>query len=179
MPTLQTISARPARRAGAVTSLLLSTALLFPTLALTGCGRGADSASGTTGGAQQTYGTVPAPNNGGGMMNGNKPGMSTKQKVAILAGAAALYYMYKKHQNSKGAGVEGQYYQSKNGRIYYRDAKGNAVYVTPPQNGIQVPYDEAERYNREAQSSGIVFDGSPAGGGMMNGGGAPGPGRSY
>ena len=30
-----------------------------------------------------------------------RQGLSTKQKVAILAGAAALYYLYNKHKNSQ------------------------------------------------------------------------------
>jgi len=76
--------------------------------------------------------------------------MSNTKKVALLVGAAALAYLYNKHKNSKGAGAQGQYYRSKNGRIYYRDAKGNAVYVTPPQGGIQVPAEEAEMYNSQA-----------------------------
>ncbi len=174
---MPTMFARPTRRAGAFTSVLLSAALFSPTLALTGCGR--STPGGTSGGAPPTYGTVPAPNGpNGGMMGQSKPGMSTQKKVALLAGAAAVYYLYKKHQNAKGAGAQGQYYQSKNGRIYYRDAQGNAVYVTPPQGGIQVPYDEAQQYEQGARSSGITFDESATGGGAM-GGGAPGPRRSF
>ncbi|HSI73402.1 MAG TPA: hypothetical protein VK934_09505, partial [Fimbriimonas sp.] len=77
-----------------------------------------------------------------------KTGMSTGTKVAILAGAAALYYMYKKNKEKRAANVnsEPQYYLSKNGRIYYRDASGQAHWVTPPQQGIQVPFDEAQQY---------------------------------
>jgi hypothetical protein len=73
--------------------------------------------------------------------------MSTKQKMVLLAGAAALYYMYKKKQNAQGQPV--QYYQSEtNGRIYYRDPKTKqAIYVTPPQGGIQVPANEAQQYS--------------------------------
>jgi hypothetical protein len=81
-----------------------------------------------------------------------KRGMSTGTKVAILAGAAALYYMYKKNKEKRATGVntEPQYYLSKNGRVYYRDQSGRAHWVTPPQQGIQVPYDEAQQY-REFQ----------------------------
>ena len=78
--------------------------------------------------------------------------MSTSKKVAILAGAAALIYLYNKHKNAKGTGAQGQYYRSKNGRVYYRDAKGNAIWVTPPKEGIQVPIEEAAVYERAAQS---------------------------
>lgn len=79
-----------------------------------------------------------------------KKGLSTGQKVAILAGAAALYYLYDQHKNRQGTGAEGQYYRSKNGRIYYRDAQGRPHWVTPPSEGIQVPAEQAERY-REYQ----------------------------
>ena len=73
-------------------------------------------------------------------------GLSNRQKVAILAGAAALYYLYNQHRNRQTQGAEGQYYLSKNGRVYYRDAQGRANWVTPPPEGIQVPAEEAQRY---------------------------------
>ncbi len=67
----------------------------------------------------------------------------------ILAGAAALYYMYKKNKERRAQGdaSQPQYYLSKNGRIYYRDQTGQAHWVTPPPQGIQVPYDEAQQYS--------------------------------
>lgn len=79
-----------------------------------------------------------------------KQGMSTGTKVAILAGAAALYYMYKKNKEKRAAGdmSQPQYYLSKNGRVYYRDQSGQAHWVTPPQGGIQVPYGEAQQYSQ-------------------------------
>lgn len=74
--------------------------------------------------------------------------MSTKKKVVLLAGAAALYYMWKKHKNAQNQPATVQYYQSKNGRIYYRDPKTHqAHWVTPPSGGIQVPADEAQSYS--------------------------------
>lgn len=75
-----------------------------------------------------------------------KRGLSTGQKVAILAGAAALYYLYNQHKNRQEQGANGKYYLSKNGRVYYRDAQGRAHWVTPPQGGIQVPEEEAQQY---------------------------------
>ena len=76
-----------------------------------------------------------------------KQGMSTGQKVAILGGAAALYYLYNRHKNAaKEKGAQGKYYLSKNGRVYYRDAENRAHYVTPPSGGIQVPESEARQY---------------------------------
>jgi hypothetical protein len=78
-------------------------------------------------------------------------GMSTGKKVVLLAGAAALYYLYKKHQNAQSeTGPEGQYYLSKNGRVYYRDAEHRAHWVTPPPGGITVPADQAQEF-REFQ----------------------------
>jgi len=79
-----------------------------------------------------------------------KQGMSTGKKVAILAGAAALYYLYKKNMEKQQAGqLNGQpiYYISKNGRVYYRDQSKRAHWVTPPPGGIQVPYSEAQQYS--------------------------------
>lgn len=85
-------------------------------------------------------------------------GMSNGQKVALLAGAAALYYLYNQHKNSQGQGPQGQYYLSKNGRVYYRDAQHRAHWVTPPPEGIQVPEAEAQQY-RDFQG----YNNSPTG----------------
>ncbi len=79
-----------------------------------------------------------------------KKGLGTGQKVALLAGAAALYYMYNQHKNAPQEGAEGKYYLSKNGRVYYRDAEHRAHWVTPPAEGIRVPESEAQKY-REFQ----------------------------
>lgn len=76
----------------------------------------------------------------------NRPRISNGQKVAILAGAAALYYLYNQHKNRQEQGPQGKYYLSKNGRVYYRDAEGRAHWVTPPREGIQVPESEARMY---------------------------------
>ena len=76
--------------------------------------------------------------------------MSTGKKVVVLAGAAALYYLYKHHTAASATpgDPEGQYYLSKNGRVYYRDADHRAHWVTPPPNGIQVPASEAAAYQQ-------------------------------
>ena len=77
----------------------------------------------------------------------DRPRMSTGKKVVILAGAAALYYMYRHHKNATAqTGADGQYYLSKNGRVYYRDAEHRAHWVTPPPGGIAVPESEAAEY---------------------------------
>lgn len=91
-----------------------------------------------------------------GQMNGGSPtptpkaeGMGTGTKVVLLAGAAAAYYMYKKHQTASAAsGPDSQYYLSKNGRVYYRDADHRAHWVTPPPEGIRVPEGDAKDYRQ-------------------------------
>lgn len=87
-----------------------------------------------------------------------KKGLSNGQKVVLLAGAAALYYLYTQHKNKQEQGPQGQYYLSKNGRVYYRDAEHRAHWVTPPSEGIRVPEAEAQRY-REFQG----YNNSPTG----------------
>ena len=124
-------------------SLVLSALLMVPLL--NGCGGGGSQSSAppppvdnTRSGAQTRSGSQNPPQ--------VKKGLSNTQKVAILAGAAALYYLYNKHKNAKAQGAEGQYYLSKNGRVYYRDAQKRAHWVTPPAGGIQVPQEEAQQY---------------------------------
>ncbi|MEH2183758.1 hypothetical protein [Nostoc sp.] len=100
-----------------------------------------------------------------------KKGLSTGQKVAILAGAAGLYYLYNQHKNASQDGAQGKYYLSKNGRVYYRDAEHRPHWVTPPAEGIRVPESEAQKYrefqgyNRSATGrdlSGITSSAAPA-----------------
>jgi hypothetical protein len=123
---------------------------------LIGCGR-----------SQDTYAGSPAPVNPSVQQRSSNPiaNMSTGQKLAVLAGAAALYYMYKKHQNAQGAGPTGQFYRSKNGGVYYRDQSGKPVWVQPPPAGIQVPASEAARYEQEARQYGFS-NAAPAGPGF-------------
>jgi hypothetical protein len=127
-------------------ALLVAASLAAPTLA--GCGGGGTSAPPPP--ADATLGQAPMRPSA----QQQRPGMSTKQKVVLLAGAAALYYMYKKRQNAQGQPM--QYYRSEtNGRIYYRDPRTKqAIYVTPPQQGIQVPADEAQEYSGYSGYSG-------------------------
>lgn len=93
-----------------------------------------------------------------------RKGMSTTQKVLLVAGAAAVYYLYQKHKNKKGAGAQGQYFRSKNGRVYYRDLKTGAYHwVDPPQQPIQVPAAEYEQYfGQQPATSGGVIRQAPA-----------------
>src|SRR5688572_10339061 len=93
-------------------------------------------------------------------------GMSTRNKVLLLAGAAALYYLYNKHKNKQGEGPEGRYYRSKNGRVYYRDLRtGKYQWVDPPSQPIQVPAEDYERYTGRSMDNydGGVIRQAPAG----------------
>lgn len=136
-----------------VMALILTALLALPLF--TACGGSRNSASlppvdDTVGGTN----TYPAAAN----QPQAKKGLSTGQKVAILAGAAALYYLYNQHKNKQGEGANGQYYLSKNGRVYYRDAQHRAHWVTPPPEGIRVPEAEARQY-RDFQG----YNNSPSG----------------
>ena len=124
---------------------------------LVGCSSSPPTSGGSVG--ADYGGASPAPR----PAQNDQPGMSTKQKLVLLAGAAALAYMYNKHKNKKGQGADGQYYRSKNGRVYYRDAQGRAVWVTPPAGGIQVPAHEADTYRRMAPQ--FEYAGQGSGGG--------------
>ena len=94
------------------------------------------------------YGYSPNNQRAQTMPQEKRGGLSTGQKVAILAGAAALYYMYNKQKNKpkEAVGADSQYYLSKNGRVYYRDEQGRAHWVTPPPEGIRIPESEAYMY---------------------------------
>jgi hypothetical protein len=154
-------------------ALVVGGALLAPTLA--GCGSSDQQTANIPPPVDMSQGRQAPPAAG---QPQPRSGMSTTQKMVLLAGAAALYYMYKKHQNAQGQPT--QYYRSEtNGRIYYRDPKTHqAIYVTPPQGGIQVPADEAQAYSDyqgyNRQNSGQTFGGY---GYNPNGNYAPAPAR--
>ena len=124
-------------------ALLLTVLLTFPLF--TGCGGSKSSAPPPP--VDDTHSGTTSSN--GAAQPQVKHGLSNTQKAVItLAGAAALYYLYKRHQNAQGQGANGQYYLSKNGRVYYRDAQHRAHFVTPPSGGIQVPASEAQQYSQ-------------------------------
>jgi hypothetical protein len=143
-----------------LTAIGLALSLVSPILA--GCGRDTNAydSSGPTEAVRGSRSEYPEPSQ-------QRPGLSGGQKVAILAGAAALYYLYNKHKQKQGAGQQGQYYLSKNGRVYYRDRNGNPVWVTPPSQGIEVPESEASQYSRyrgyNGRNTGETFGGYGAG----------------
>lgn len=63
-----------------------------------------------------------------------------------LRGDAALYYLYREHLTSDGAGPQGRYYLSRDGRIFYKDAQGKEHTLQPPSDGLRVPTAAAEPY---------------------------------
>ena len=138
------------KRAFRPTALLVAASLAFP-VCFVGCGG--------KGGGGSTASIPPPVDDSRGRMATSAPpmttqpaktGMSTGKKVVIgLAGAALLYYLYKHHEKAKemAQGQDVQYYQSKNGQIYYRDPKTHQVHwVTPPK--VEVSDDEAQELQR-------------------------------
>lgn len=125
-------------------AVLLSALLTVPLLS--SCGGGSRNASAPPPVDDSVGRTVSDRN------NRNQPeakkGFSTGQKVALLAGAAGLYYLYNQHKNASQEGAQGKYYLSKNGRVYYRDAEHRAHWVTTPSEGIRVPESEAQKYRQ-------------------------------
>lgn len=137
------------------TVLLVASSMLVPTLA--GCGGGGGGTSGASAPpVDDTRGGTVMPSGQAAM----RPTMSTgKKRMIALAGAAALYYLYKKHKSAQAAGPEGQYYLSKNGRVYYRDAQHRAHWVTPPKAPIMVPEEQAQEYSQYKGYSGNMSGG--------------------
>ncbi len=135
------------------TATILSALLVMPLFA--GCGHQQASTPPPVDDSRPAANTAP-----GATTATKHKGLSNVQKGAVvLAGAAALYYIYNQHKHAQAqTGPNGQYYLSKNGRVYYRDANHQAHWVTPPSNGIEVPATEAEKY-REYQG----YDNRPSG----------------
>lgn len=70
-------------------------------------------------------------------------GMSTRQKVTLLAGAAAMYYLYRKYQRDNAAKLQQMQAQAPGGKVqFYRSRKGGYIYYRDPRNpriAIKVP----------------------------------------
>ncbi|MBC8141330.1 MAG: hypothetical protein H7Y38_07795 [Armatimonadetes bacterium] len=89
-----------------------------------------------------------------------RQGMSTGKKVALVGGAALLYYLFKRNQAKKAEQVAAQrragatvspaqapqLYRSKNGGVYYRDAQKRPVWLTVPSQSVQVSTQDLQRY---------------------------------
>ena len=92
-------------------------------------------------GAARGYGDSSNP-----QLSPTQHGLTGRQKLIILGGAAALYYLYKHHQSATSG--QPQYYLSRNGSVYYRDAQHQVHWVQAPAGGIQVPQDQAAPYQQ-------------------------------
>ena len=155
--TLQT------RRAPRFLSLALTLLLCGPVLVtLAGCGSKQDA--GQTASTQTAPTDTAAPN--ASAMSGStappaKQGMSTgKKAVIVLAGAALLYYLYKKHQaaqqaqaGAQGNGATPQLYRSSNGGVYYRDPQNpqKVTWLTVPNQPVSVPANQVQQYAPDYQ----------------------------
>lgn len=141
-----------APRASRLIALALVASFALPTLAVTaGCGsKNNDTGQVSTNGPTDTgtMNTQPA-----------KAGLTGKQKVVLLAGAALLFYLYKRYQaQDKAAAAQGgangkpQLYREEKGpnkgAIYYRknDANHTVVWLQAPAQGVQVPADQVQQY---------------------------------
>ena len=127
------------------TALVIACSLL-PPIFLSGCGGKSNDAAISSPVDDTRGGTITPPASPATAPPAQHTGLSTKQKVVLLVGAAALYYMYKKHKDAQNQNTTVQYYLSKNGRVYYRDQQHVAHWVTPPTEGLQVPEEEAQGY---------------------------------
>lgn len=144
-----------APRASRFIALALVASFALPTLAVTaGCG-GKNTAS------DQSSTSAPAPANATTAQPNAQPakaGLTGKQKVVLLAGAALLYYMYTRYKKQDAqaaqngaAGANPQLYREdkgpNKGAIYYRknDAKHTVVWLQAPAGGVNVPTDQAQQ----------------------------------
>ena len=142
-----------APRASRLIALALVASFALPTLAVTaGCGS-KNNASDQTATSAPTDTTTAQPN-----AQPAKAGLSTKQKVVLLAGAALLFYMYTRYKKQDaqaaqngGAGANPQLYREdkgpNKGAIYYckNDANHTVVWLQAPAGGVQVPADQAQK----------------------------------
>ena len=151
-------------RASRLIALALVASLALPSIAVTaGCGSkntdNAPIATSTTPATPDT--TAPAP---------AKAGLTTKQKVVLLAGAALLFYLYKRYQNQNAAAQNGTggkpqlYREAKGpnkGAIYYRknDANHTVVWLQAPAQGVSVPADQVQRYLPDYASNPNAYQG--------------------
>ena len=136
-----------APRASRFIALALVASFALPTLAVTaGCGSKNNA-------ADQTATSTPMDNTN---PQPAKAGLTGKQKVVLLAGAALLFYLYKRYQSQDKAaaaagGAKPQLYREdkgpNKGAIYYRknDANHTVVWLQAPAQGVQVPADQAQQ----------------------------------
>lgn len=159
-------------RASRLMALTLVASLALPTLAVTaGCGKGNDTATETNGGGNVVSNAPMTPNSQPATPPA-KPGLTGKQKVVLLAGAALLFYLYKRYQSQDaaaaqagGANAHPQLYREdkgpNKGAIYYRknDAAHTVVWLQAPAQGVQVPADQVQQYLPDYGSNPNAYQG--------------------
>src|SRR2546429_9267679 len=119
--------------------------LLATVAALCACDRGGQPASqqkqdGFGGAANQVarpQGRVPDPKS-------PPQDRGSSSGTVELRGDAALYYLYRQHLTKEGAGPQGRYFLSKDGRVFSKDAKDRGDTVNPPGEGLLVPSSAAD-----------------------------------
>ena len=169
--TLQT--RRPPRLLAWTLAVLMGVPLLA---GLAGCG---SKNAGTSQRADSSAAPSAAPNTSTMSAQPSQPaapakqGMSTRNKVIILAGAALLYYLYKKHQAAQQAqagaqksGRQPQLYRSSTGGVYYRDPQNpqKVTWLTVPSQPVQVPASDVQQYAPDYQKyQGQAVPAVPAG----------------
>jgi hypothetical protein len=76
-------------------------------------------------------------------MQAPQQGMSTRQKGTLLAGAAAMYFLYRKYQRDNAARLQQASAASPNGKVqFYRSRAGGYIYYRDPRNprvAIKIP----------------------------------------
>ncbi len=142
-----------APRAPRLVALSLALTFALPAVMLTaGCGQKANDQTTTT--------SAPGPMANDSRMANNAPakaGLSTKQKVVLLGGAALLFYLYKRYQKQNqtaqnDANGKPQLYREEKGpnagAIYYRknDANHTVVWLSAPQQPVQVQQSDVQQY---------------------------------
>jgi len=142
-----------APRAPRFIAFALVASFALPTFAVTaGCG-GKNNAADQTATSAPVDATNAQPN-----AQPAKAGLTGKQKVVLLAGAALLFYMYTRYKKQDaqaaqngGAGANPQLYREdkgpNKGAIYYHknDANHTIVWLQAPAQGVQVPADQAQQ----------------------------------
>lgn len=164
---LQTLHTRRAPRffAFALTAILCGPVVTT----LAGCGnKGGDTGQAASTQTAPADTTAPATVPSAQTAAPAKQGMSTgKKAVIVLAGAALLYYLYKKHQaaqqaqaGAQGSGATPQLYRSSNGSVYYRDPQNpqKVTWLTVPNQPVSVPADQLQQYAPDYQK----YQGQPA-----------------
>ncbi len=164
------------RRSPRFLAWALALSLGGPLLAgLAGCGS-KDSGAGQTASSPAPAAAPDASAPGSQATQPNAPakqGMSTRNKVIILAGAALLYYLYKKHQaaqqaqgGAQASGAQPQLYRSSNGGVYYRDPQNpqKVTWLTVPNQPVSVPASDVQQYAPDYQKyQGQAVPAVPAG----------------